>query len=229
MIETFRPKIQWDREVFDRRMKLNQDIPANEPIRKVLPDIFLDIRRNVRISARYICHDGSGRTGIDDVDCCEHQIICLIYLMDSTLAPADRYLEQERFLEAYLYHEVADAVLFDASVQLSAYLQKTEEKKGRHLTRGYFPGDGDLPICLQDRLLEIFVDEAMMGHKGVTEQIGYRDLARSLLGVTTNEDHMLVPEKAMLYAIGSDRCNPENGQVHDCQNCSRTDCTYYID
>lgn len=112
------------------------------------------------------------------------------------------------FLESYVLNEMYNNLLFNATEDLQSAMRTAWDCAGGGLSRPYFPGDGDIDLRDQDRLMAV--------------------LAAELAGrVILNDHHMLLPEKSMLFVMFG---GPEiqGGRAgHDCAHCARQrTCSY---
>lgn len=212
---------QLDSDSLKHRLKLDQDLDSNDNILKVFSQVEKDARLCIKLRGMYV--EGHHVTGIPEVDRCQKQILVLVFITQEVLNQMDQYTKEEKYLEAYLMNEMANDVLFAASDQANQYLCQMEQKEGRNLTRAFFPGDHDLPIEKQSHFINILTRERIQ--RDLPEETAHK-ASRAVLGITTNEYDMLVPEKAMIYAFGSDSSNQVVSVTHDCSHCQNLTCIY---
>lgn len=111
---------------------------------------------------------------------------------------------------------VANAMIMDACAsvavetvaeELTTRLKAEYRKRGQFLTGRFSPGYGDLPLELQDSLLEVLN-------------------TRRAIGLTVSKSSILLPRKSITAILGiSD--TPHEGKPAGCENCAMRDkCRY---
>ncbi len=206
-MKSFHAKYELNMERMCKRLHIDGDSFSDECSRKIIPDLKKIAETNMDINVWYMEGNGDFRTGMEEVDACEKQIVCLVYSSQKIMDILEEMSAKGDYLELYLLNDLTNDMLFNASNQLNEYLAKGFKEEGLFLTRKFFPGEGDVPLELQKNLFDLLKKE--------------RDFDLDI-----NSSYMLIPEKSMMYAFGADKNNEEVPWQHDCGLCSREDCFF---
>ncbi|MDO4554190.1 MAG: hypothetical protein Q4B70_03480 [Lachnospiraceae bacterium] len=207
MIYFEHPKFELNMDKLCRRLRIDKDNESNESIRKQLPALRKIAEENTELKILYLEGDGYFKTGIEDVDRCEKQLVCLCYTTEKILDLINGMMADGDFFEAYIINDMANEALFNASNRMNEHIFQKMKEEGRNLTEKYSPGEDGIPLEYQKDYLDLL-------------------LAETDLEVTINKSYMLIPEKTMMYTYGADTTNPEISVAHDCRKCSKTDCYF---
>lgn len=104
------------------------------------------------------------------------------------------------FLEGYVLNEMYNNLLFNATEDLQGVMRASWDCSRGGLSRPYFPGDGDIDLPDQRRLMNV-LDSELAGR------------------ITLNDHYMLLPEKSMLFVMFGGPGIRSGRAGHDCANC----------
>lgn len=129
--------------------------------------------------------------------------VTLGHSVDKTI----RYYEKISMTRALIIDACASAAIEEICNKINYQLEEKVSKENKHLTSRYSPGYGDLPIEMQNSLLDIL---------GTKKSIG--------LSVTSH--NILIPRKSVTAIIGI-RDKKHRKEESDCVNCNKYDtCNY---
>lgn len=206
-MKKFGAKYVLDTERMYRRLHIDGDSFSDECSREIIQSLKKIAEANMDINVWYLDGNREFKTGMEAVDSCEKQIVCLVYASQKIMDILEEMSAKGDYLESYLFNDLTNDMIFNASNQLNEYLAKSFKEKGMFLTRKYFPGEGDVPLKLQKNLFDLMKKERNFD-------------------LDMNSSYMLIPEKSMMYAFGADKNNEEVPWQHDCSLCSREDCFF---
>lgn len=101
--------------------------------------------------------------------------------------------------DAILYDAVSAAYIESYLDEVTLKLSKQYLKKGYHMTMRYSPGYGDLGLEVQPKIIDILQ-------------------AQKRIGLTSNDDHLLIPRKSITAFIGLQQ-KPYINLKNRCDNC----------
>lgn len=200
-------KYKWNEKELYRQLHVEGDSFADRNARKLIAQLKNTVMEEMELQAGYVEGAPELKTGIPELDQCEKKIICLVYASEKVTKLLSEMMRKEELLEAYLFDAITTTMLFQAEDQLDKYVANTFRKQGLCFIQKYFPGESGIPLQLQ----KLFLSVIKQGEN---------------LAVQVNKSGMLIPEKAMLYAVGLDRKGSGRSWKHSCNQCSRKDCIF---
>lgn len=199
-----------DEERLCKRIRIDGDSFSDISARNMIPELKEIAKQHADIRTVYLVGNKEFKTEIEEIDSCEKQIICLCYASDKIINIISDMMEKGDYLESYILNDLTNDVLFNASNQMNEIIFDNMKKEGLFLTEKYSPGERGISLEKQTTFLNLFLNETD-------------------LDVQVNESHMLIPEKAMMYGFGADKCNPERSVKHDCKNCENINCFFRVE
>ncbi|MCI6858930.1 MAG: hypothetical protein MR867_06520 [Eubacterium sp.] len=207
MVDILKIKCPYDGENLFSFLKIEKEGEQNNRIKKRIPFLFSLVEKAMEIRSVRVEGEKDFITGIREVDECKKQILCLIYSSQSFVRMIEEMTEQGEYLDAYLLQEIGTWLIFRTGEMLCEKISRTEEKNQSYLTSRYFPGEKGIPIELQENFLQIIKRQT--------------DIP---VGIT--KGGMLVPEKSMIFCLGSDPSNQKKCLLQSCKNCMNKKCSY---
>lgn len=172
-------------------------------------ELYNIIRENIMLTVLYSIVD-SFDLEYKELDRFEKYVLCFISAKDDLNNIVNNMMSSGEYLKGYLLNEMATDVIFNVSNKMNSIIRERTKKLGYKLSKRFTPGDGDLPLERQGTILDFLKKEVD-------------------IKVHITENHMIVPEKSLLYLYGLDKytCNVCDSLPDDsCISCSNLNCEY---
>lgn len=139
----------------------------------------------------------------------------LMYSKRCVLMAATLGLEVDKHIDLYSRTDLTKGIIFDACASsaieglcdsLEEKIRKEAKNMGYEITSRYSPGYGDFSMYIQKDILQVLK-------------------AYERIGLTVNENHIMIPRKSVTAVIGFQKvkCAEKNDK---CSRCNQNDCLY---
>jgi len=153
--------------------------------------------------------------GIFELDTCKKYVLCFISFQNDMSGIIHEMMSSGSYLKGYLLNEMAADALFNASNEMNKIIREQAVKLKYKLTKRYAPGDGEMDIKLQEKILDALNKEVHVP-------------------AHLNEAYMIIPEKSLLYLYGlardQDTCSSYYADTFNgddsCSQCTNKNCEY---
>ena len=180
---------------------------AEKRIDDVFPELVRQTKEHLDITACCSVLENTEQLSLPGTDGCRYVVLCCCSCSQTINDFVNQLMEQNRLIDSYLVDHLATEIFFNASSQMTGFIEDELAKKSLHLTRRFSPGEGNIDLNIQKTVLDTLQKE--------------RDL-----GIRLSEYLMLTPVKTMLYYFGADSVITPHSTEHDCKNCSSVNCPY---
>ncbi len=199
--------ISIDKNRVYRRLHIKDGTTAYDYTENVF-ETLCDIAKNtMEISNLYCIKDNNFSFGVEELDKCEKIVFCYSSAANSIIDAIESFMEKDEYLESYILNDLSNEIIFNGSREMNNEIYNLTKSMGYNLTGRYSPGENEMSLELQEKVLKIFKDEF--------------DVNAHL-----TENYMLYPEKSMLYFFGMDKNIPDVSIEHDCTKCQNISCFY---
>ncbi len=203
--------VQYHRDRIFRRLKIEPGSSVYNYAAAAFPALEQIVSDKLRMVHCYCIIDHTAPIGVPEVDTCSQLVICLSSCSEEIMSAIGDLLDRGDFLEGYILNDLVNEILFNASDQMNRQISAQLRTTDCGLTRRFSPGEEELSLEFQTRLLEPFRQEPSLDYIQLTES------------------YMLYPEKSMLYLFGADSKNPEISVEHDCSICPNKTCFFRME
>lgn len=206
MINILNIKTIINKERIYKRLHIAEGTEAFKNAESVFNKLSHIITDNMKITAAYMVID-SVDINFEKPDEYEKYIICLVSSEDDIGRISDEMISAGNYLEGYLLYEFASDVIFNTSKEMNKTIKEDSAKIGYKLPRRYAPGDGIINMSLQSKLLDALKKE-------------------TAINVYLNEEHVLIPERSLLYMFGLKEGMDNQENINECVTCKNISCQY---
>lgn len=190
-----------------RKLHITESSEAFKNADSIFSELAQIILNSMNLTAAWKLTDGAD-LNFNEPGNFEKYVICFVSSDDNISGMSHEMMAAGDYMKGYLLHEAAADVIFNASCEMNGIIREETAKKGYKLSRRYAPGDGIIDLNVQNVLLDVLKREVE-------------------INVYLNEEHVLFPEKSLLYMFGLIKGLPDSEEeLGSCGACENLSCLY---